>query len=113
MNRDHRTPQGARAPHPDGTGADSFLWHASPDIRVRPVPHSTPPPVPVGTPGAPFPWSAAGNPVAIPADPFALWALQTALHALDERVVPNGIWSPTFSRLLAAIRHQRGLPNLP
>jgi hypothetical protein len=104
-NRDHRTSAGLPAPHPDGTPRTDHLWHASPDLRVRPAPSSAPPPVPVARPGAPFPWHTGVT----PADRFALWSLQTALHAGDERIVADGVWSAIFERRLAAFRAARGL----
>jgi hypothetical protein len=96
-NRDHRTAAGQPAPHPDGTPAADMLWHASPDIRLRPAP------------GAPLPAPASLPWVASPADRFELWAVQTALHGLDERIVPDGRWTAWFGRRVSAIRTARGL----
>jgi hypothetical protein len=101
-NRDHRTPAGLPANHPDGTPPGELLWHASPDIRVRPAPG-----VPLPAPTTTLPWTN------VPADRFQLWALQTALHALDPRVVPDGRWTAWFRRRLRMIRTDpaRGLSN--
>jgi hypothetical protein len=102
-NRDHRTKAAAAAPHPDGTAAADFLWHASPDVRCRPTPVATAPgavPVPPG-----LPWSVQ------PADQFWLWSLQTALRALPPAqfpdaalIVPDGRWTPWFRQRLKKIR---------
>ncbi|MGZ6670760.1 MAG: hypothetical protein ACXVFM_00235 [Solirubrobacteraceae bacterium] len=99
-NRDHRTAAGAPANHPDGTPAAELLWHASPDIRLRPAPG-----VPLPPPLTTLPWTA------VPADRFALWALQTALHAIDQLVVPDGRWTAAFRRRLRAIRVARGMSD--
>ncbi|RZS86834.1 hypothetical protein EV189_2250 [Motilibacter rhizosphaerae] len=98
-NRDFRTPRGAPAPHPDGTAVGTLLWHASPDVRVRPS--GT---VPLPAPSS-LPWRAA------PSDRFALWALQTALHGIDPLVVPDGRWSGPFQRRLRALRVSLGLSD--
>ena len=98
--RDFRTGAGVAAPHPDGTPVGEFLWHASPDIRVRPAPGSAALAVP-----ASLPWTSR------PADRFALWALQTALRTIDPRVVPDGRWTAMFRRRLRQIRSARGLSN--
>jgi hypothetical protein len=103
QNRDHRTLAGGPAPHPDGTARNTYLWHASPDIRVRPAPGAPPPAHPAAAPGPVLPWRSSGPP-RLPADRFALWSVQTALHAIDPRFVPDGQWSPAFDDLLAEIR---------
>ena len=96
-NRDHRDAAAKPAPHPDGTPQSDLLWHASPDIRLRPAPGAAPPP-PVT-----LPWTTA------PADRYQLWSIQTALHALDPKVVPDGRWTRWFGRRVAKIRKARGL----
>lgn len=98
--RDFRAGAGAAAPHPDGTPVGEFLWHASPDIRVRPAPGSAP-----LAPPATLTWTAR------PVDRYALWALQTSLRTLDERVVPDGRWTAMFRRRLRQIRTARGLSD--
>jgi hypothetical protein len=105
-NRDFRAgPAAAAAPHPDGTPAGSFLWHASPDIKVRPAPGSTPLAPPAAAPAghSPLPWTN------LPDDRFALWALQTALHGLDPRVVPDGRWTVMLRRRIRALRESLGV----
>ena len=44
-------------------------------------------------PGVPLPAPATLPWTTRPADQFQLWALQTALHAIDELVVPDGRWN--------------------
>lgn len=100
-NRDFRTGPATPAPHPDGTPAGHFSWHASPDVRVRPAPGAAPLAAP-----ATLPWTRR------PADRYALWALQTALHALDPQLVPDGRWTAMFRRRLRTLRRARGLPNV-
>ncbi len=100
--RDFRTGTGQPAPHPDGTPVGTFGWHASPDIRARPAP-SSPAPAPPMTAAAP--WTRR------PQDRFQLWAVQTALHAIDPLVVPDGRWTATFRRRLRAIRVARGMSD--
>ena len=98
-NRDHRTGAAQPANHPDGTRPEELLWHASPDIRLRPAP---------GTP-YPLPASLDWNEHSPPADRFELWALQTAMHSVDDRVVPNGRWNPHFRRRVRELRAANGL----
>ena len=98
-NRDHRTGAAQPASHPDGTRPEELLWHASPDIRLRPAP---------GTPYPP-PASLDWNEHSPPADRFELWALQTAMHSVDDRVVPNGRWNPHFRRRVREVRAANGL----
>ena len=43
----------------------------------------------------------------LPTERFLFWAVQTALHALDPRIVPDGFWRLDFFRLLKAIRADR------
>ena len=109
-NRDHRTGGGLPRAHPDGTPVASFLWHASPDLVLRPTPVSAaaravPPPGPLG-------WTSQPN------DRFWLWTLQTALHGLDpavfpdaRHIVPDGRWTHWWVRRLRAIRTALVLPN--
>jgi hypothetical protein len=89
---------GRPAPSPDGTQPGSFTWHASPDVRVRPVLGSPAFPAPLS-----LPWTRK------PADRYALWALQTALHAFDPLIVPDGRWTALFGRRLSALRQDIGL----
>ena len=89
------------APSPDGTPPGSFTWHASPDLRVRPVPGSPAFPAP-----ASLPWTRK------PADKYALWALQTALHAVDPLIVPDGRWTALFGSRLRALRRANGLSDV-
>ncbi len=98
--RAFRDVAGRPAASPDGTPAGSFSWHASPDIRVRPAPGSPAPPVPPT-----LPWTRR------PADRNALWALQTALHAVDPLIVPDGRWTAAFARRLRALRSANGLSD--
>ncbi len=109
-NRDHRTGGGLPRAHPDGTPVASFLWHASPDLVLRPTPVSVAP----GAVAAPadLPWTGQ------PSDRFALWSVQTAIRALDPavfpdapHVVPDGRWTPWWVRRLRAVRTVMGLPN--
>ena len=72
-------------------GPVTWDWHASPDVRLRPAPlevAEVPPPAPAVV------WAGASP------DPFQLWVFQTALHRLDPRVRPNGIWSRQFASIL-------------
>ena len=100
--RDSRDGAGRPVAGPDGTAPGQFSWHASPDLRVRPVVGAPVPAVP-GT----LPWTGR------PADRSQLWALQTALHAIDPLVVPDGRWTAMFRRRLRAIRALKTLarPN--
>ena len=98
--RAFRDAAGRPAPSPDGTPAGSFTWHASPDVRVRPAPGSPLLPAP-----ASLPWTRR------PADRYALWALQTALHAVDPLIVPDGRWTAVFGRRLRALRRANGLSD--
>ena len=98
--RAFRDAAGRPAPSPDGTPAGSFTWHASPDVRVRPAPGSPLFPAP-----ASLPWTRK------PADKYALWALQTALHAVDPLIVPDGRWTAVFGRRLRALRRANGLSD--
>ena len=99
--RAFRDAAGRPAPSPDGTPAGSFTWHASPDLRVRPAPGSPAFPAP-----ASLPWTRK------PADKYALWALQTALHAVDPLIVPDGRWTALFGRRLRALRRANGLSDI-
>ena len=76
-----------------------LLWHASPDVRVRPQ-RAAPPPNPRN-----LPWSAASS------DPYGLWVFQTALHARgagDPLVKADGQWTKVFeARLFAATASRR------
>jgi hypothetical protein len=107
--RDVRSAHGRRAAHPDGTPPTEHLWHASPDVRVRPAPGA---PAPAAPPGGG--WRSA------PSDRHALWVLQTALHGLaaadapDGRlVVPDGRWTTWFEERLKRIRGSLGLVSAP
>jgi hypothetical protein len=71
--RDFRNAAGVRVAHPDGTAPTQHLWHASPDVRIRPGPGA---PAPAGPPAGAG-WTSA------PSDRHALWVVQTALHGLD------------------------------
>ena len=68
----------------------SLSWHASPDIRVRPV-RGTRPPNPIH-----LPWTDDTR------DPYGLWVLQTALrtNAKGRACVANGRWTPMFGAIL-------------
>lgn len=98
--RDFRTVSGLAAAHPDGTAPGQFLWHASPDIRVRPAPGSAA----LAAPGT-LPWTGP------PADRFALWAVQTALHTLDPLLVADGRWTAMFAARLRQVRQRLALSN--
>jgi hypothetical protein len=100
--RDFRAGPAGPAPHPDGTPVGTFSWHAGPDIRIRPAPGSAPPGAPMT---AAAPWTAR------PVDRYQLWSLQTALHAIDPRIVPDGRWTGTFRRRLRTIRTARGMSD--
>ena len=99
--RAFRDAAGRPAPSPDGTPAGSFTWHASPDLRVHPAPGSPRFPAP-----ASLPWTRR------PADKYALWALQTALHTADPLIVPDGRWTAVFARRLRALRRANGLSDM-
>jgi len=99
--RSFRDAAGRPTASPDGTQPGNFTWHASPDIRVRPAPGSASHPVP-----ATLPWTHR------PANKYDLWALQTALHAVDSLFVPDGRWTATFARRLRQFRHDHGLSNM-
>ena len=99
-NRDYQTKAGQPAAAPDGTPVGSHSWHASPDIRFRPVPGgpAVPPP-----PDLPF--------TTLPTDRFWLWSVQTALRALAPAVVPgahlivpDGRWTNRWAAQLSAVR---------
>jgi len=96
--RAFRNAAGQPVASPDGTPAGSFSWHASPDLRVHPAPGSPLFPAP-----ASLPWTRR------PADRYALWAFQTALHNLDPLIVPDGRWTALFGRRLTALRRAQGL----
>ncbi len=98
--RTFRDAAGRPTASPDGTPAGSFSWHASPDVRVRPAPGS-----PALAAPASLPWTRR------PADKNALWALQTALHAADPLIVPDGRWTAAFGRRLRALRRANGLSD--
>jgi hypothetical protein len=98
--RAFRDAAGRPATSPDGTPPGSFSWHASPDVRVRPAPGS-----PALAAPASLPWTRR------PADRNALWALQTALHAVDPLIVPDGRWTAVFTRRLRALRRANGLSD--
>ena len=68
----------------------SLSWHASPDIRVRPV-QGTKPPNPIG-----LPWN--GN----SPDPYGLWVFQTAIRTKPQgrACKANGQWTPSFEAIL-------------
>lgn len=76
-----------------------LLWHASPDLRVRPQ-RGAPVPAPKN-----LPWSGAAS------DRYGLWVFQTALHARvagDPLIKPDGLWSKVFeTRLRAATASSR------
>ena len=99
--RAFRDAGGRPAASPDGTPAGNFTWHASPDLRVHPVPGSPAFPAP-----ASLPWNSK------PADKYALWALQTALHAVDPLIVPDGRWTALFGRRLRALRRANLLSDV-
>jgi hypothetical protein len=71
----------------------ALSWHASPDIRVRPVQGSKPP-SPTG-----LPWN--GN----SPDAYALWVFQTAIRtkAQGRACKANGIWTPMFDTILRTL----------
>ena len=71
----------------------SMSWHASPDIRVRPVRGSRPP-----NPQH-LPW--AGN----SPDAYGLWVFQTGLRTRPQgrSCKANGQWTPMFDTILRAI----------
>jgi hypothetical protein len=108
-NRDTRDTVATHGPHPDGTPREVFLWHESPDIRVRPAPGSAPLAIALATASVPFPWKGTSPGVVLPNDRYLVWALQTALHALDPMIVPNGSWTPDFNRRLEQLRGNRDL----
>jgi hypothetical protein len=63
-------------------------------------------------PGSPaFPAPASLPWIRKPADRYALWALQTALHAHDPLIVPDGRWTALFRRRLSALREDIGLAD--
>jgi hypothetical protein len=68
----------------------ALSWHASPDIRVRPVQGSKPP-NPIG-----LPWN--GN----SPDAYGLWVFQTAIHTKPQgrACKANGQWTPMFDAIL-------------
>jgi hypothetical protein len=101
-NRDYRDAAAQPAAAPDGTPVGSFSWHASPDIRLRPMAGGGAVAPPPG-----LPWNAA------PPDLFWLWTLQTSLRTQDPLIVPDGRWTPWWARRLAAIRVALGLDPAP
>lgn len=72
-------------------GPPNWDWHASPDIRLRPAPLEGAEAAPSAPPAA---WNGSSP------DTFQLWVFQTALHKLDPRVRPNGLWSRQFEAIL-------------
>jgi hypothetical protein len=71
----------------------ALSWHASPDVRVRPVQGSKPP-NPTG-----LTWN--GN----SPDPYALWVFQTAIRTKPKgrACKANGIWTPAFDTILRTV----------
>jgi hypothetical protein len=73
----------------------NLRWYGSPDVAVRPVPGVVPP-------RPPFPITDAN--LAVGTRARALWQFQVALHHVDPMVRPDGKWTKTFERRLAAFR---------
>jgi hypothetical protein len=90
------TPTDLANPFWEGFG-DSYSWHESPDIRVRPAPFD-PFDLPPDPPAAPpFPWTSATF-----VEPYTLWVFQMAFHSRDPIVVPDGRWTDLFDARLVA-----------
>ena len=99
--RAFRDAAGRPAPSPDGTPARQLHLARQPgSAGPGPAPGSPPFPAP-----ASLPWTRK------PADRYALWALQTALHAVDPLIVPDGRWTALFGRRLRALRRANGLSD--
>jgi hypothetical protein len=78
--------------NPMKDGPANYLWHASPDIRIRQAPLGAAEPIPVAP--ADLPWNAAA------ADAYQLWIFQTAFHAIDLLCRTTGLWDNQFSERL-------------
>jgi len=72
-------------------GPANWDWHASPDIRLRPAPLGA---GESAQPALTVTWNGSSP------DAYQLWVFQTALHKLDPRVRPNGLWSRQFASIL-------------
>src|SRR5262245_17732313 len=84
--------------------AGNFVWYGSPDIAVRPVPGVVPP-------RPKFPITKTNLPIGTRAR--ALWQFQVALHHLDPMVRPDGNWTNSFERRLAAFRGDHPVAGVP
>ncbi len=78
------------------TNVKSYLWHESPDVRIRPQPGQAPhsPRLPIQRP-----------------DDYSRWVFQTALHAHDPLCRPNGRDSQQFKQRLWAFLSAQGLSS--
>lgn len=79
--------------NPMQTGPVNRVWHASPDIRIRPAPLGAADAIPA-PPAADLPWAGAAS------DDYLLWIFQTALHSIDPLCRPTGQWDNQFSDCL-------------
>jgi len=82
----------------------NFIWYSSPDIAVRPVPGVVPP-------RPKFPITKTN--LAIGTRTRALWQFQVALHHIDPAVRPDGKWTESFERRLAAFRGDHPVAGVP
>jgi hypothetical protein len=89
----------------------SWVWFASPDIRIRPASGQPAPPFPPEL--SKQPWTE--DPVSrIKSTDFDLWTFQTALHKQDPRCRPTGDWTGgaggQFDECVARLPHNPGEP---
>ncbi|MEZ5833850.1 MAG: hypothetical protein R3D05_21990 [Dongiaceae bacterium] len=77
-------------------------WFSSPDIMLRPAPGAPPP----ATRPSSLPWNDHHHGTI-----YDTWVLQTALHADDPLVRPNGIWNEQLEARIKAFR--KNSPTLP
>ncbi|HET6159920.1 MAG TPA: hypothetical protein VFE34_16360 [Dongiaceae bacterium] len=70
-------------------------WFSSPDIMLRPAPGAPPP----STRPSRLPWNDKRHGFI-----YDVWVLQTALHADDPLVRPNGVWDQQLEARIKAFR---------
>ena len=96
-----RFPTDMTNPTSTRTPPQEYLYHQSPDIRLRPAPGSAPPVRPHDLPWARNSYS----------DYYKVWAVQTALHGEDPLVRPVGKWHHQLDSRIKAYRASNGLSS--
>jgi hypothetical protein len=85
-------------PTSTATPPRTFPFNDSPDISLRPTPGAgTVPAAPASVVASPWTKAAHGG-------AYELWVFQTALHAMDPLVKPNGKWTELFDKRVKARR---------